>query len=208
MFISVLPLIIESPSSLSVFHIAQVASPFHLPMAICPLILTSISHWKDYFQQQFSIFFSFSLSLSLSLFRELAAESSLTLGIKIIMEGLGSSMSFNLQSFCWVCPSRGGGGRTGCGFTPKLKIQKANSGSNKCKLHIVPTVIILYWFTTCLSWGYDSDDFTSPITNTVGIGNHFTDGKDNLGPGRNEKLLIQPKRMGFLLPRDKIKAWN
>lgn len=124
------------------------------------------------------------------------------------MEGLGSSMSFNLQSFCWVCPSRGGGGRTGCGFTCKLKIQKANSGSNKCKLHIVPSVIILYWFTTCLSWGYDSDDFTSPITNTVGIGNHFTDGKDNLGPGRKEKWLIQPKRTGCLLLQDKIKAWN
>lgn len=117
-------------------------------------------------------------------------------------------MSFNLQSFCWVCPSRGGGGRTGCGFTRKLKIQKANSGSNKCKLHVVHSVIILYWFTTCLSWGCDSDDFTSPITNTVGIGNHFTDGKDNLGPGTKEKLLIHPKRMGFLLLLDKIKAWN
>lgn len=70
------------------------------------------------------------------------AESYFALGIKIIMEGLGSSMGFNLQSFCRVCPSRGGGGRTGCGFTPKLKIQKANRGSNKCKLHIVPSVIM------------------------------------------------------------------
>jgi len=42
----------------------------------------------------------------------------------------------------------------------------------------------------------------------VGIGNHLTDGKDNLGPSRNEKLLIQPKRIGFLVLQDKIKAWN
>jgi len=42
----------------------------------------------------------------------------------------------------------------------------------------------------------------------VGIGNHFTDAKDNLGPGRKEKLLIQPKRMGFLLLQEKIKAWK
>lgn len=28
---------------------------------------------------------------------------------------------------------------------------------------------------------------TSPITNTVGISNHYTDGKDNLGPSRKEK---------------------
>lgn len=148
LLISAMPQITECCSSLGAFH---VASPFQLPLVICPLIPTPTSRGKDYFQQQFSVLFSFSLSLSLSLFRELTAESSFTLGIKIIMEGLGSSMSFNLQSFCWVCPSRGGGGRTGCGFTCKLKIQKANSGSNKCKLHIVPSVIILYWFTTCLS---------------------------------------------------------